>query len=255
VVEDVFHDTILAAMSSLPVRGRYRDNAKEVGMPRHEVETRSRDSRTAVALAGMLVLAGACWVVAVRQMSGMDMGASTELGSFAFFIAAWVPMMAAMMLPGAVPAVSRVVRADKSVLGAPAFAIAYLAVWTLIGLAVFVLYEPHSTDAAGALTIAAGLYELTPLKSTCRRRCRSNVRSGFRFGLYCVGSSIGLMVLFLSLGVMSVTWMVVVAAIVVGQKLLPPRAAVDVPLALAIVGLGILILVDPSAVPGLSQSM
>jgi predicted metal-binding membrane protein len=188
-------------------------------------------------------------------MSGMDMGASTELGSFAFFIAAWVPMMAAMMLPGAVPAVSRVVRADKSVLGAPAFAIAYLAVWTLIGLAVFVLYEPHSTDAAGALTIAAGLYELTPLKSTCRRRCRSNVRSGFRFGLYCVGSSIGLMVLFLSLGVMSVTWMVVVAAIVVGQKLLPPRAAVDVPLALAIVGLGILILVDPSAVPGLSQSM
>jgi predicted metal-binding membrane protein len=63
------------------------------------------------------------------------------------------------------------------------------------------------------------------------------------------------MVLFLALGVMSVTWMVVVAAIVVGQKLLPPRAAVDVPLALAIVGLGILILADPSAVPGLSQSM
>jgi predicted metal-binding membrane protein len=63
------------------------------------------------------------------------------------------------------------------------------------------------------------------------------------------------MVLFLALGVMSVTWMVAVAAIVVAQKVMPPRAAVDVPLALAIVGLGILILVDPSAVPGLSQSM
>jgi hypothetical protein len=49
--------------------------------------------------------------------------------------------------------------------------------------------------------------------------------------------------------------MVVVAALVVAQKLLPPRAVVDVPLALAIVGLGILILVDPSAVPGLVQSM
>jgi len=209
----------------------------------------------AVALAGTLGIAGACWVVAVRQMSGMDMGASTELGSFAFFIAAWVPMMAAMMLPGAVPAVSRLVRADGRVLGAPVFAAGYVAVWTLIGLAVYVFYEPHSTTAAGALAIAAGIYELTPLKRRCRRRCRSNVRSGFQFGLYCVGSSIGLMVLFLALGVMSVTWMAIVATLVVGQKLLPPRAALDVPLALAIVALGILILAEPSAVPGLSQAM
>ena len=217
--------------------------------------TSTESSKTALALAFTLGLAGACWVVAVHQMSGMDMGASTELGPFAFFIAAWVPMMAAMMLPGAVPAVSKVVRADGRVLGAPVFAAAYLTVWTLIGLAVYVLYEPHSAAAAGALAIAAGLYELTPLKGRCRRRCRSNVRSGSRFGLYCVGSSIGLMVLFLAVGVMSVTWMAVVAALVVAQKLLPPRAAVDVPLALAIVGLGILILVEPSAVPGLIQSM
>jgi predicted metal-binding membrane protein len=209
----------------------------------------------ALALAGTLGIAGACWAVAVRQMSGMDMGASTELGSFAFFITAWVPMMAAMMLPGAVPAVSRLVRADGRILGAPVFAAAYVAVWALIGLAVYVLYEPHSTAAAGALAIAAGLYELTPLKRRCRRRCRSNVRSGFQFGFYCVGSSIGLMVLFLALGVMSVTWMAIVATLVVGQKLLPPRAALDVPLALTIVALGILILAEPSAVPGLSQAM
>jgi len=63
------------------------------------------------------------------------------------------------------------------------------------------------------------------------------------------------MVLFLALGVMSVTWMAIVATLVVGQKLLPPRAALDVPLALAIVALGILILAEPSAVPGLSQAM
>ena len=221
-------------------------------MPTHQVGT---ERSVAVALAGTLGIAGACWVVAVRQMSGMDMGASTELGSFAFFIAAWVPMMAAMMLPGAVPAVSRLVRADGRVLGAPVFAAGYVAVWTLIGLAVYVFYEPHSTTAAGALAIAAGIYELTPLKRRCRRRCRSNVRSGFQFGLYCVGSSIGLMVLFLALGVMSVTWMAIVATLVVGQKLLPPRAALDVPLALTIVALGILILAEPSAVPGLSQAM
>ena len=55
-------------------------------------------------------LAAAAWVIAVRQMDGMDMGVATELGSFEFFVAAWASMMAAMMLPGAVPAVSRRVR-------------------------------------------------------------------------------------------------------------------------------------------------
>jgi predicted metal-binding integral membrane protein DUF2182 len=58
----------------------------------------------------------------------------------------------------------------------------------------------------------AGLYELTPLKRNCRRRCRERVRSGFEFGLYCVGSSAGLMVMLVALGVMSVTLMAVVAA-------------------------------------------
>jgi predicted metal-binding membrane protein len=188
-----------------------------------------------------LGLAAASWVVAVQRTSGMDMGAATELGSFAFFMAAWVPMMAAMMLPGAVPAVSRFVRAQGRALAAPLFAGSYLAVWTLLGLAVYAVYRPHGSSAAGALTITAGVYELTPLKRDCRRRCRESVRSGFQFGLYCVGSSIGLMVMLVALGVMSVAWMSVVAALVLAQKLLPPRASVDVPVALAIVGLGMLV--------------
>ena len=57
--------------------------------------------------------------------------------------------------------------------------------------------------------------------------------------MWCVGSSIGLMVVLLALGAMSVTWMALVAVLVLAQKLLPPRAAVDVPVALAIVALGI----------------
>jgi predicted metal-binding membrane protein len=192
-------------------------------------------------LAATLGLAAACWVLAARRMSGMDMGPATELGSFGFFLAAWVPMMAAMMLPGAVPAASRAVRATGRVLSVPLFAGSYLAVWTLVGLAVYAVYRPHGSAAAGALTIAAGLYELTPLKRDCRRRCRTTVRSGSQFGLYCVGSTIGLMVMLVALGAMSVTWMAVVAALVLAQKLLPPRASVDVPVALAIVGLGILV--------------
>jgi hypothetical protein len=54
---------------------------------------------------------------------------------------------------------------------------------------------------------------------------------------------------------MSVTWMCVIAVLVLAQKLLPAKAAIDVPLALAIVGLGVLILVAPSSVPGLMPPM
>jgi predicted metal-binding membrane protein len=209
-------------------------------------------SRQATALTAMLALALASWVVAVRQMDGMDMGVATELGSFALFIAVWVPMMAAMMLPGAAPAVSRAIRSDGRALAAPLFAGSYLAVWTVVGLVVYALYKPHGTFVAGALTVAAGVYELTPLKRACRRRCRERVRSGLEFGIYCVGSSIGLMVMLLALGAMSVTWMGVVAALVVAQKLLPPRAFIDSPLALSIIAIGILVVVAPSSIPGLT---
>jgi predicted metal-binding membrane protein len=217
--------------------------------------TSTRTAGTAVALTATVGLAAASWVVAVHQMDGMDMGVSTELGSFAFFVAVWVSMMAAMMLPGAVPAILRCVRDNGRVRAVPLFAASYLTVWTLVGLAVYVLYRPHGSSAAGALAIAAGVYEFTPLKRECRHRCRERVRSGFHFGLNCAGSSIGLMVMLVALGVMSVTWMSVIAVLVLAQKLLPPRASIDVPLALAIVGLGILIVIVPSSVPGLTRTM
>ena len=107
------------------------------------------------ALTATLGLAAASWVVAVRQMSGMEMGVATRLGSF----------------------------------------------------------------AAGAVAIAAGVYEFTPLKQHCRRRSRESVRSGFEFGLYCVGSSIGLTLMLVALSVMSVIWMSVIAVLVLAQKL------------------------------------
>jgi predicted metal-binding membrane protein len=131
----------------------------------------------------------------------------------------------------------------------------YLAVWALVGVAVYALYRPHGSWAAGVVVIAAGVYELTRLKQGCRRRCHQGVRSGFELGLYCVGSSIGLMLMLVALGVMSVTWMSVIAVLVLAQKLLLPRRAVDVPLALAIIGLGILIVLAPSTVPGLMPPM
>jgi predicted metal-binding membrane protein len=178
----------------------------------------------AAALTATLGLAAACWVVSVWQMTGMDMGVTTRLGSFAFFAAVWVAMMAAMMLPGAAPAVARAGRVG-GVRAVPLFAGSYLAVWALAGAVVFAAYRPHGTAAAGAVTIAAGAYEFTLLKRHFRRRCRETAGSGFGFGLCCVGSSAGLMAMLVALGVMSAGWMAVIAVLVTAQKLLPPRAA------------------------------
>jgi predicted metal-binding membrane protein len=208
----------------------------------------------AAALAATLGLAAACWVVSVWQMNGMDMGTATPLGSFGFFIAVWAAMMAAMMLPGAAPAVLRRAQAG-GVRAVPLFVGSYLVIWALAGVAVYAVDRPHGTLVAGVVTIAAGIYEFTPLKQHYRRRCRETTGSGLSFGLCCAGSSAGLMAVLVALGVMSVTWMVVITIIVLAQKLLPPIAAVDVLLALAITGLGVLIVVMPALVPGLAPPM
>jgi predicted metal-binding membrane protein len=232
---------------------RYRTDASPAS--RSAAMTSARTAAPAAALTATLGLAAASWVVAAWQMHGMDMGVATRLGSFAFFVALWVSMMAAMMLPGATPAVLRRAHASGRVRAVPLFVGSYLAVWTLVGVAVYGVYRPHGSLAAGAVAIAAGAYELTPLKRHFRRRCRQSVRSGLEFGRSCVGSSIGLMGLLVALGVMSVTWMSVIAALVLVQKLLPPNAAIDVPLGLAIVGVGILIVLAPWSVPGLMPPM
>jgi len=235
-----------------PCPFRYRPDVAPA--PRSAAMTGARTAGTAAALTATLGLAAASWVVAVRQMSGMDMGVATRLGSFAFFAVLWVWMMAAMMLPGAVPAVLRRARAG-GVRAVPLFVGSYLAVWALVGVGVYGLYRPHGSLAAGAVVIAAGVYEFTPLKRHFRLRCRESAGGGFGFGLCCAGSSTGLMVMLVALGVMSLTWMAVIAVLVLAQKLLPANAAVDVPLALAITGLGIVIVLAPSAVPGLTPPM
>jgi predicted metal-binding membrane protein len=214
-----------------------------------------RIGATASALTTTLGLAAACWVVTVRQMSGMDMGVATALGSFGSFVLLWIPMMSAMMLPGAGPAVFGRAQVAGRVRPVLQFVASYLAVWALVGVVVYALYRPHGIVAASAFVVAAGVYEATPLKQRFRRRCRESLGSGFTFGFNCVGSSIGLMVMLVALDLMSVTWMSMIAVLVLAQKLLPANTAADVPLAVGIVGLGVLIVLAPSAVPGLTPSM
>ena len=219
--------------------------------PRRQKETLAQ----AAILAATLCLSAAAWVVSSRQLDGMDMGVGTELGSFRSFTVTWAVMMTAMMLPGLAPQLPRRVRADGGVRRLPMFVVSYFGVWALLGPAVYVVYRPHSTVAAGVLVIVAGGYELTPIKRHFRDRCHDRSRSGLDFALSCVGSSAGLMVVMAALGIMSVAWMTVVAAVVLAQKLWAARTAVDLPIAVALLGLGVLILIAPSAVPGLTPPM
>lgn len=215
---------------------------------------RGSSAATVVALTAVLAATAACWVISIDQMRGMDMGVATRLGSFVFFAGSWVSMMAAMMLPAAIPAVLRRTRSGARPVAATVFAAAYIAIWAVVGVAVYLLYRPHGTLAAGVVVIVAGFYELTPVKRRFRLRCGANARSGLVFGLDCVGSSIGLMAILIVLGIMSVAWMAVIAVVVVAQKALPAKAVIDVPLALAIVGLGIVVLASPASIPGLVPS-
>jgi predicted metal-binding membrane protein len=205
-----------------------------------------------IVLGVTLGLAGACWAAAVWLMRGMDMGVATRPGSFGFFAAAWVTMMAAMMLPGTAPAVARHARVRGTMLATLPFVASYLAIWALAGLFAYALDRPHGLLAAGAVVIAAGAYELTPIKRHFRRRCHENAGSGFGFGLCCAGSSIGLMAMLVALDVMSLLWMSVIAVLACAQKLLPAKAAIDVPVALALIALGFVIVVEPSLIPWLT---
>jgi len=215
------------------------------------VESRRAPARPIV-LAATLGLAAACWAATASLMGGMDMGITTRPGAFGFFVAVWVTMMAAMMLPGAAPAVARHARMTGKVRAALPFAGSYLAIWALVGVVAYGLDRPHGSLAAGAVVIAAGAYEFTPVKRHFRRRCREDVGSGLGFGLCCVGSSIGLMAMLVALDVMSLFWMSVVTILACAQKLLPARAAIDVPLALALIGLGFVIVIAPPLIPGLT---
>jgi predicted metal-binding membrane protein len=101
----------------------------------------------------------------------------------------------------------------------------------------------------------AGVYEFTPLKRHLRRRCRETAGLGFGFGVCFVGSSAGLMAMPVVLGVMSVGWMAVIAVLVTAQKLLPPQGRPRRAARTRDRRIGVLIVVDPSPVPGLTPPM
>ena len=168
----------------------------------------------------------------------------------------WWTMMMAMMLPSAAPAIltfgaiSRKFATQTNTLTPVAFfAAGYAAIWTgfsLVAVALQILLSGKimvsmmmaatSSIVGGGLLIAAGIYQLSPLKSACLRKCQAplmflarNWRKGalgaiwmgFEHGIYCIGCCWVLMGLLFYGGVMELRWIVGLAIYVAIEKLVP----------------------------------
>jgi predicted metal-binding membrane protein len=215
---------------------------------------------------GIALLVGLSWFYTIA-MPDMDRSMA-EMAAMAeqfrpwsgleavFTLAMWIVMMVAMMTPSTLPMVvvfDRVARSrptDASpfwVTGA--FVLGYLALWTLFSvLATTVQAALHATGLlspamksassllSGVLLIAAGAYQLSPLKHACLSRCRSPMAflltewrdglagafvMGWRHGVYCVGCCWLLMALLFVGGVMDLRWIASLSVIVLLEKTLP----------------------------------
>jgi predicted metal-binding membrane protein len=241
-------------------------------------------------LIGLLIVGAAIgWTVTDDRMAGMDTGPGTDLGSLGFYVTAWVVMMAAMMFPSIAPMVvmhariqaGKRERGDAVPIGVtPVFVAGYLLTWTLAGLgfySVFALgdsldlgflsWDQAGPYVAGGVIAAAALYQLTPLKDVCLRKCRNPLmflltawrpgrigalRMGVEHGGWCVGCCWMLMAALFAVGVMSVGWMVFIAALIAIEKLLPWKAAANRGIAILLLTLGLGVAFVPERVPGLT---
>ena len=220
-----------------------------------------------LAVASLLLVAGACWawiVPMARDMYGSMTGPASwmttpswQITHVALLFAMWTAMMIGMMLPSAAPTLlvyGMVARRGEGAADAPLrvhiFAGGYLVVWTTFS-AVAALAQRLLTTAdvlspmmdvraplvSGAMLVAAGLYQLTPLKRACLQACQSPAaflvkhwragRAGaFRIGLvhgwYCLGCCWALMLLLFVGGVMNLTVIVGLTVFLLVEKLMPP---------------------------------
>jgi predicted metal-binding membrane protein len=179
----------------------------------------------------LAAVAAGCWVVLVAMGDEMPMGRGLWIG-------AWTVMMAAMMLPSASPLVLLYAKRSAA-LDSGLLAAGYLAVWATVGLAAYELDMrlPDPRDAiVGGVLILAGVYQLTPLKSACLRRCRNPLdflvtrwrrgtlgalRLGVEHGAFCLGCCWALMGVLIVAGSMSLGWVLAIALVVAAEKLLP----------------------------------
>jgi predicted metal-binding membrane protein len=243
----------------------------------------------ATILAALFALAAFGWLVASRRMAGMDEGPGTDPGALGSYVGLWVAMIGAMMIPSAAPMVA--VHADverrrrelgrRTRRGASALFVAgYALAWTAFGLVAYALYElARSLDvsalswdrqgryAAAAVIGVAAVYQLTGLKDACLAKCRNPIafvvaswragwigpgRMGVEQGAWCVGCCWALMATLFALGLMSIAWMAVVAALIAVEKLSPWGPAASRGVAALLILLATSVALAPEHVPWLT---
>lgn len=192
-----------------------------------------------VTTAGLAVITIAAWAALI---------AGTPMRDPAAFLAAWIVMMVAMMLPSSAPMflLYRLSAGDglRGELRTLSLVAGYLIVWALVGG--IVLVAQRFVDAAvdpvlrplgvAAVLLAAGAYQFTPLKTTCLRACQTPadflvrhwrggaggaLRLGADHGLYCLGCCWALMAVLVAAGGMGLAWVALIALIVLVEKLAP----------------------------------
>ena len=241
-----------------------------------------------VILALLLALAAAAWPVLVWQGTAADPEmamASPNMGLRApLFLAIWVTMMVAMMFPTAAPMIVTFhkVQAGKRQRGEAfvstwIFVAAYLFVWGLAGVAAYAgalaaeaiaarsaLSPATAARIGGTLLIAAGVYQLTPLKDLCLSKCRTPitfimtswrdgaagaVRMGLLHGAYCLGCCWLLFVILFPLGIMNIVAMAVITLIIFAEKTLPWGRAVTSAVAVVLIVYGSGVVAVPELLP------
>jgi predicted metal-binding membrane protein len=198
-------------------------------------EERSAAAPFWIAGAGLVLVTAAAWIFVIAT-SGDDMDMMPSAGAY---IGSWTLMMAAMMLPSVAPFALLYARGASTSAAPGLLALGYLGVWALVGIPAYALDRAlgieHPT-ATAAVLIAAGLYQLSPLKQACLSKCRSPVdflvqhwrpglggafRLGAHHGAYCLGCCIALMAVLVVAGGMGLAWVAAIALVVAAEKLLP----------------------------------
>jgi predicted metal-binding membrane protein len=208
-----------------------------------------RDRVTVLTAIVLLLIAGAAWVSVVRSslrgddmMMTMPMPATVADG--VAFVLTWGVMMAAMMLPSALPMIS-LYGAGAATKGVPVavFTAVYLLLWAASGLPVYFAHTLLMTLAGSAfayaiavILLAAGAFQLSPLKQVCLRVCRSpfgfllghwragrrgSLALGWSHAAYCLGCCWALMLVLVAAGAMGLRWVLLITAVVAVEKLLP----------------------------------
>jgi predicted metal-binding membrane protein len=222
-----------------------------------------------IVVAGIVLLVILCWWFLAGQATNLPSGAEMAMmhPSLGARVAMWWLMMLAMMLPSATPAILlyaqvRRQRGNSGMVVRPwIFAAGYALVWLAFSILAAtvqkLLATPQMTLAeewlASAVIVAAGIYQLSPVKNACLRRCRSPVqfltrhwrpgiagalRLGALHGAYCVGCCWMLMALLFVGGVMNFAWIALLTLIVGMEKLVPNGESIGRAAGVALIGWG-----------------